>query len=292
MRIAILGSPQSWYVDDLKRAAGSGDEIFSVSYDQLHSLIEPSAIQVSSGPENLALCDAVLVRTMPPGSLEQVVFRMDALAQLETAGVRVVNAPKAIEVAVDKYLASARLQQGGLLVPKTIACQTVDQASAGFELLNGDVVVKPIFGGEGRGISRFTDLATAQSAFEELEAQGSVIYLQEFVDHEGHDLRLLVVGNKVLGMKRSNPDDWRTNISRGARAEPLEVTAELAEIACCAAGAVGAEIAGVDLLPAQDGRLYALEVNAVPGWRALAGCTGVDVARLVLEQLAIDILAE
>ena len=83
-------------------------------------------------------------------------------------------------------------------------------------------------------------------------------------------------------MRRVNPDDWRTNISLGARAEPLEVTAELAQLARRAAAAVGASVAGVDLLPGRDGRLYALEVNAVPGWRALAGVTGVDVAERVL----------
>jgi glutathione synthase/RimK-type ligase-like ATP-grasp enzyme len=86
-------------------------------------------------------------------------------------------------------------------------------------------------------------------------------------------------------MRRINPDDWRTNISRGARAEPLEVTVELAGLARCAAAAVGATVAGVDLLPGRDGRLYALEVNAVPGWRALAAATGVDVAGSVLDHV-------
>jgi ribosomal protein S6--L-glutamate ligase len=87
-------------------------------------------------------------------------------------------------------------------------------------------------------------------------------------------------------MRRVNPDDWRTNISLGARGEPLEVTAELAQLARRAAASVGATVAGVDLLPARDGRLYALEVNAVPGWRALAAVTGVDVAERVLSHVA------
>jgi ribosomal protein S6--L-glutamate ligase len=36
--------------------------------------------------------------------------------------------------------------------------------------------------------------------------------------------------------------------------------------------------AGVDLLPGPQGEWYVIEVNAVPGWRALAPVTGVDVA--------------
>ncbi len=157
---------------------------------------------------------------------------------------------------------------------------------AAFEELNGDVVVKPIFGGEGRGVTRINDEAIAQRAFWMLEGLGAVIYLQEFIEHEGCDWRLMTIGERVLGMKRCNPLDWRTNISRGATAEPLEVTPELTEIAHRAAAAVGAPLAGVDLLPGRDGRLYAIEVNAVPGWRALSRSTGVDVAREVLRLVA------
>ena len=84
-------------------------------------------------------------------------------------------------------------------------------------------------------------------------------------------------------MRRIHPTDWRTNVSRGATTEPLEVTPQLAEIARRSAAAVGAPLAGVDVLPARDGGLYVLEVNAVPGWRALAPTVGVDVAQLVLD---------
>jgi ribosomal protein S6--L-glutamate ligase len=115
-----------------------------------------------------------------------------------------------------------------------------------------------------------------------------VFYLQEFVEHEGCDLRLLVIGDEVLGMKRRHPTDWRTNISLGAIGEPLKVTSELADLAHRAATAVGAPLAGVDLLPARDGRLLAIEVNAVPGWRALAEVIGVDVAAKVLGFLSRD----
>src|SRR3569833_1781666 len=142
------------------------------------------------------------------------------------------------------------LLSAGLRVPRTIICQTADEALRAFELLGGDVVVKPLFGSEGRGIARIVDAAIALRTFRLLEQLGAVLYLQEFIEHEGCDLRLLVLGDRVLGMRRSNPLDWRTNISRGARAEPLDVTPELTEIAHRAASAVGAPLAGVDLLPA------------------------------------------
>jgi ribosomal protein S6--L-glutamate ligase len=113
----------------------------------------------------------------------------------------------------------------------------------------------------------------------------AVLYVQRFVSHEGFDLRLLVIGRRVLAMRRRNALDWRTNISRGATAEAFEPDEQLVETARRAAAAVGAPVAGVDLLPGRDGRMYAIEVNAVPGWKALARSAGIDVGALVLDYL-------
>jgi ribosomal protein S6--L-glutamate ligase len=282
MHIAVLAARDSWYFRDLVRASAGQHELTTVSYKAIASHVHGGQLEVRAGDDVLNHIDGVLVRSMPPGSLEQVVFRMDALAQLELRGVPVINPAKAIETAVDKYLATARLQAAGLLVPPTIVCQTMEAALAAFETLGGDVVVKPLFGGEGRGIARVNDTAIARRVFATLEQISAVLYVQQFIPHDGVDWRLLVIGEDVFGMKRINRDDWRTNISLGARPAPLEVTAELAQLARRAAATVGASVAGVDLVPARDGRLYALEVNAVPGWRALADVSGVDIAERVL----------
>lgn len=284
MQLAILGNAGSWYANDLVRAARGRHEILPLDFKELASTVGGERT-VHTADVNLNQLDAVLVRSMPPGSLEQIIFRMDALANLELAGVTVVNPPRSIEVAVDKYLATTRLAADGLLVPQTIACQTVEQGLFAFSSLGGDVVLKPLFGSEGRGIVRLSDEAIALRTFKALAAVGAVFYLQEFLEHEGCDLRLLVLGEEVLGMKRRNELDWRTNISRGATGERLTVTSELAELAHRAAAAIGAPLAGVDLLPTRDGRLFAIEVNAVPGWRALAEVTGIDVAGKVLGYL-------
>ncbi len=285
MKIAVLGSATSWYVGDLRRAAGDAHTIVPVTYRQLIAQVGEASVSLHSGEEDLHSFDALLVRSMPPGSLEQVIFRMNALANLTEAGVRVMNSPRAIEIAVDKYLTTAKLQAAGLLVPRTVACQTWEQALESFSVLGGDVVVKPLFGGEGRGITRVDDEAIAQRVFKTLEQIGAVIYLQEFIPHEGCDLRVMVIGDQLLGMRRRHPSDWRTNISLGATAELLEISDELAQLARRATAAVGTMIAGVDFLPGKDGRLYAIEVNAVPGWRALARVTETDVAKLVLQHL-------
>lgn len=289
MKLIVLGSPTSWCLADLRRAAGGSAAVASAAFSRISAVIGPGRTGVASSATQLNAADAVLVRTMQPGSLEQVVFRMDALAQLESAGVAVVNPAKAIEAAVDKFLATARLREAGLPTPATHACQTAADAEAALQALGGRAVIKPIFGGEGRGVELLDNPRIARGAFAMHESFGAVILLQAFVPSVATDgavdYRLLVIGDRVLGMRRVSDGDWRTNVSLGGRAEPLEVTAELAELAHRAAAAVGAPLAGVDVLPARDGRLVVLEVNAVPGWRALARVTGVDVARLVLDLL-------
>lgn len=67
--------------------------------------------------------------------------------------------------------------------------------------------------------------------------------------------------------------------------QPFSLPAAWADLAIRAADAVGAEYAGVDLLPAEDGTVYVLEVNGIPGWEGLQQATGIDVAAAIVEQL-------
>ncbi|WP_254509657.1 ATP-grasp domain-containing protein [Anatilimnocola floriformis] len=284
MHFAVLAAPDSWYARDLQRAAGSRHELTIAAFSEIAATIERDGeLRVTSGELNLSACEAILVRTMPPGSLEQVVFRMDCLARYEAAGGVAINPARAVEAAVDKFLTSAKLSAAGLLTPRTIACQTWEAAMAAFAELGGDVVLKPLFGSEGRGLIRLQDENLAVRAFKMLTQLGAILYLQEFIPHEGEDWRLLVLGEQVHGMRRQNPHDWRTNVSRGATTAPLMVTTELRELAHRAAAAVHAPFAGVDLLPGRDGNLYVIEVNAVPGWKALARTLDVDIARQVID---------
>ncbi len=280
MKIALLSSGSGWHVRDLQRAA-----------TLLGHVAEPVDFRrVTASLPNLTSLseyDAVIVRTMPPGSLEQVVFRMDVLHQLEAAGKRVLNPPRALEVCVDKYLASARLDAAGLPTPPTIVCQDAESAVAAFHQLGGDVVVKPLFGSEGKGMVRVSDIEMAWRTFRTLERLQTVLYVQQFIHHPGWDLRVFVIAGRVLtAMRRYARDDWRTNVAQGGRAEPIALTAAAEGLALAAAQAVGTSVAGIDLLPRPGGGYYVLEVNAVPGWRALAPTTGIDVACEILRFLA------
>ena len=278
MRYAILSGGDGWHVRDLQRAAGQlGHEAAAIDFRRI-------AAGIGNDRHSLRDFDGVLVRTMPPASLEQVVFRMDVLHRLHADGVCVLNPPRALEVCVDKYLASARLAAAGLRVPETLVCQHADAALEAFDALGGDVVVKPLFGSEGRGMIRLTDPEMAWRTFRTLERLQSVLYVQRYVAHPGWDLRAFVLGGRVLaGMRRHANGDWRTNVAQGGRAEAMQLSREQVDLALRAAVAVEAPLAGVDLLPGPQGEWYVLEVNAVPGWRALAPVTGVDVAAEIVQ---------
>ena len=310
MRIGVLGNSDSWYVRELQRAGGElGHAVVRLEFSRIvagcgqkngargignQSELDASwsaslglCIFESSGAADdvsLSVFDAVIIRTMPPGSLEQVVYRMDVLARLETRGVTVLNSPKSVECAVDKYLTTAKLEEAGLPVPATVVCENSEDALAAFERLGGDVVVKPIFGSEGRGILRVSDPDLALRTFRTLERLDAVLYLQRFVEHRGFDIRVLVLDGRVLGgMRRVSDGDFRTNVSREGRGEAHVVTDTEAEWALRAAAATGARFAGIDILYDRDGNGFVIEVNAVPGWRAFEKVTGMDVARIVIE---------
>lgn len=281
MHIAVLSAGTGWHVRDLLRAAASlRHDAVAVDFRRVHA-------GVGAVADSLAGFDAVLVRTMPPGALEQVIFRMDVLHRLHDTGIAVLNPPRAVEICVDKYLTTARLAAAGLPVPPTSVCQHADAAMEAFSALGSDVIVKPLFGSEGRGMMRITDPDLAWRTFRTLERSQSILYLQRTIAHPGWDLRAFVLGGEVIAaMRRRANGGWRTNVAQGGLAEPVQLTAEQADLAVRAAEAVGALVAGVDLLPGPAGEIYILEVNAVPGWRALAPLTGVDIAARLLSYLA------
>ena len=230
--------------------------------------------------------DAVLARIIPGGSLEQLIYRVDALHWIENRGVRVVNSPRAIERSVDKFYTTTLLHDAGLLVPETVVCERVEDAMAAVRAMR-DVVIKPIFGSLGHGMVRVSDPETALRVVRALDQIKSVFYVQRAIDHAGHDLRVFVVGGRVIGAieRRAPAGEWRTNVAIGGSATAVDVSPEIEGIALTAAAAVGADYAGVDVLLARDGSAYVLEVNGIPGWQGLQQATGVDVAAAIVEHV-------
>jgi RimK family alpha-L-glutamate ligase len=284
MHVVILASRQGWHTRELTRAlVARGHTEAIVPYEGLTASVGGRS-GLRSGTAELDRADAVFARIIPSGSLEQIIFRVDALHRLEERGVRVMNSPRAIERTVDKFWTSCLLEQCGIPTPDTVVCESPEEAMAAFRDL-GDVIVKPLFGSMGLGMVRVADEEMAYRVFRTVETIRGVYYLQRTIDHEGRDYRVFVVGGRVLGAIARRADGWRTNISRGGEAAAAKLPDPWAALAIRAAAAVGAEYAGVDLLPARDGTVYVLEVNGIPGWRGLQEATGIDVAGPLVDHL-------
>ncbi len=305
MHVVILSARTGWHTDQLCGALSARGHVGVVlPYESLVAQLggpvgqsgvgDHTGAGDSLGAEGVALftADAVLARIIPSGSLEQIIYRVDALHWIEERGVPVMNSPRAIERTVDKFYTSALLREAGLPVPETVVCERAADAVEAVRRM-GDAIVKPIFGSMGHGLVRVTDPEVARRVCKPLEQMRSVFYVQRAIDHGGRDVRAFVVGSQVLGAieRQAPPGEWRTNVSLGGRAAPITLPAEWAELAVRAAAAVGAEYAGVDLLPDGDGRVYVLEVNGIPGWEGLQGATGLDVAGAIVDHLSATIRA-
>ncbi len=295
MQVLILSARTGWHTDELCRALiDRGHRPDVRPYESIVArLAPPNAPNVPNAPNdpndpNVFAFDAILARIIPNGSLEQIIFRVDALHWIEDQGIPVINSARAIERSVDKFYTTALLSQAGLPVPETVVCERADDAMTairGMLARGGDVIIKPIFGSMGHGLVRVADAELAWRVVRPLEQMRSVFYVQQAIDHGGRDLRVFVAGGRVVGaIERTAPEgDWRTNVARGGTARPVDVPPDVRDAAIKAARVVGADYAGVDLLDSRTGELFVLEVNGIPGWQGLQAATGVDVAAAIVE---------
>jgi tetrahydromethanopterin:alpha-L-glutamate ligase len=232
--------------------------------------------------------DFAIVRAIGDGSLEAITMRLGILHALEALGVPVVNSARAIERCTDKSMASFLLAQAGLPTPETFAAQTLAQARAiaRRECAKGPLVMKPLFGAQGWGlrlIERESDVPSLQ------DARG-VFYLQRFVGPARppfEDMRILVSGGEIIAAMRRRSSHWITNVRQGAKPLAVEPSAREAEIAVAAAGALGVDFAGVDVINDARGAPLILEVNSMAGWSGLQRVTPFSIA----ERIAADALA-
>jgi RimK family alpha-L-glutamate ligase len=302
VNIVIVSARAGWHIDELCAAvAARGHAGHVVAYEHLLAGVGGARASLRSsaaplreplGADAISVFDAhaVLPRIVPEGSLEQIIFRVDALHWIEDRGIEVMNPARAIERSVDKFYTTALLYEAGVPTPETVVCEGAADAMAAIEGMLDDgaeVILKPLFGSMGNGLVRVCDRELAWRVVRPIAQMRSVFYVQRAIEHDGRDLRAFVVGDRVLGaIERTAPaGDWRTNVARGGLARAVDLPPPLQQLAIRAAQAVGAEYAGVDLLRSRDGQVFVVEVNGIPGWQGLQEATGTDVAGAIVEHL-------
>jgi len=211
-------------------------------------------------------------------TIEQFLHRYALFKHLELVGKPVVNPVDSLILARNKYLSLLLLAYRGIPVPRTFV---TEDPYAAYRMVQqmGRVVMKPIVGSMGFGALMLEDADVAFVVARTLAQLGQPIYIQKFVEKPNRDIRVFVVGERVVAAYyRVHTSSWKTNIAQGAKPEPLEKTdPQLEELAIRCCKALGLHYAGVDIAESREGYVV-LEINASPGWKGLVTATGINPA--------------
>ncbi len=287
-RVVIFVDRPDWHTRRLRRAfATHGVDALPVALSACGFATEGSGIAI---PGFDGLPDACFVRTVANGTFEQVTHRLGILHALSAMGVPVINDARAIERCVDKSTTSAILFRHQIPTPPTwsVEDRAAAEAIVAREVAAGhEIVAKPLFGSQGRGIRRLASPDDLPPG----ETLAGLYYLQRLVPQaEGawRDWRVLVIGDRAIAAMIRHGKQWITNMRQGARAEAAPVDGDAAALAIRAAAAVGARYAGVDLIATRDG-FQVLEVNSMPAWHGLQGVSATDIAQALTDDVMMQV---
>jgi len=285
--VAIITDDPGWHGRQLRTAfARRGvDSCYASLTNARIRLDDETSVELQGFDGRLP--DAVFVRGIPGGSLEQVVYHLNVLHVLRDLGVPVYNDGRAIERSVDKSLTTLRLRQAGLPSPPTWVCserrlavETIRRETARGQTL----LCKPLFGSQGNGIKR----VAAPDDLPDAEAVGNVWYLQQFVDGNAasvSDWRVFVVGGRAIAAMRRTAAGWLANVAQGGQCQAALPEGELAQLAEAATRCLDMAYAGVDLMRDGDGHWWLIEVNSIPAWKGLQGVSKIDIAGHLADDL-------
>jgi ribosomal protein S6--L-glutamate ligase len=194
--------------------------------------------------------------------------------------------PSALTLVHDKLLTQITFEKEGIPMPKTYVAATLSSAKRTLELMSFPVIIKIPDGTQGKGVMYAESYAAASSMLDTLEHLKQPFLLQEYIDTGNTDLRLIVIGDKVVAsMRRKGKlDEKRANIHAGGIGESFTPDENTKNIAIKSAKAVGAEIVGIDILESVKGPKV-IEANISPGLQGITKATGIDIADKIAKYL-------
>ena len=188
--------------------------------------------------------------------------------------------PEVFTIGHDKWLTHLLLQEHKIPMPSTYLSPTVDHAKTILkDEVKYPVIMKFPSGTQGKGVMFAESFAAASSTLDAVSVLNQPVIIQQYIETEGVDIRVIVVGDKVVAaMKRiASPDEKRANIHAGGVGEAYEPDALTKRIAVKTAEAIGGDILAVDMLESAKGPLV-IEVNLSPGLQGITKATKINVA--------------
>jgi len=231
----------------------------------------------------VALPDSILART---GSGTGY-FNLSVLRQFERLNVPTLPNSASIEASKDKMYANQILAQAGLPIPKTMLTRFPCKAELVEKVVGFPCVLKVVTGSHGKGVylcenaKQFEDLSELVSS---LDFKNSMI-VQEYVQYsEGRDLRVIVIGGRVVGamLRQSTDGSFKANISRGGEGTAFDVDEQMELLAIQTAKVLDLDIAGIDLLFHSDGYRIC-EANSSPGFKGFEKALGINIPQKVFD---------
>ena len=211
---------------------------------------------------------------------------------LELCGYNVINSSRIGEICGNKLLTSMILKKNDIPTPKSYFSFNSDSAFnfiSTIDLEQNPLVFKPVIGSWGRGVfpvrTKEIGKIIIEMRQESTSPFSSIFYFQELIHRPPRDIRCIVVGEKLVAAvyRYSSDDEWRTNVAKGGKAELIEVTTELEELALKAARAVGTGVLGIDMMEDQNRGLLVHEINNTVEFRGASLATGIDIADMIIE---------
>lgn len=286
LRICILSrEPDNYTTQRLIEEAEARDHMVDViNTTRCYMNINSERPEVHYDGKVLPAYDAVIPRI----GASITFYGMAVVRQFEMMGTYVLASSQAISRSRDKLHAHQLLAERRIGMPITGFARSPQDSSELIRFVGGaPVVLKILEGTQGKGVVLAETKKAAESVIEAFRTLKANILVQQFIGEAGgEDIRLFVIGNKVVAaMKRKASDgDYRSNLHQGGKALPVKITKEERETAIKAAKVLGLRVAGVDLLRATDGPKV-LEVNSSPGFEGIETVSGKNIAGLVVEHL-------
>ncbi|MBB03061.1 RimK family alpha-L-glutamate ligase [bacterium] len=290
MKLAILScSPKCYSTTRLREAAEARGHKVKV----LNTL--KFAIDVAQGDPDL------YYRSKPLSHYDAVLPRIGAsityfgtavVRQFEQMDVFVANSSNGISNSRDKLRSLQILSKHHVGIPETTFVRDRTDVLPAIERVGGaPVIIKLLEGTQGVGVILADNTKVAEAIIETLQSARQNVLVQKFVkESKGRDVRAFVVGDRVVGAMRriAQGTEFRSNVHRGGRVEPVTLDEQYAETAVRAAQIMGMKVAGVDLLEGNDGPQI-MEVNSSPGLQGIEMATGLDIAGAVVDYIAAQV---